>query len=252
MSSINLKLLSKTLREGLLDLIFPRQDLWTEEPLEDLEGKGLYLSSESRRYLQSIREPFCGVCGFPLYGKAIRSDGCEQCHHLDPIFDSNRSVLLLNRLGRRIIHELKYRNGLYMVTDIERIVETCGGLADRVKGHILVPIPLHPRKLRERGFNQSLILAEVFDRVRGDDLTEIRELLVRKRDTDSQTLMDRKTRIENVKRAFELNSHFEGDRAKPVTLIDDVFTTGSTINECAKTLKKAGFNTIRALTFGHG
>ena len=252
MSSINLKLLTKTLREGLLDLIFPRQDLWTDEPLEYLNGEGRYLSPESHRYLQIIQEPFCGVCGFPLYGKAISSDGCEQCNHLDPIFESNRSVLLLNRLGRRIIHELKYRDGLYMVTDIERIVETCVGLADRVKGHILVPIPLHSRKLRERGFNQSLILAEVFDRVHGDELTEIRELLVRKRDTDSQTLMDRKTRTENVKRAFELSAHVEGDRAKPVMLIDDVFTTGSTINECSKTLKMAGFSKIRALTFGHG
>jgi len=240
------------IKEGFLDLVFPRQDLRNEEPLEFQHGAGRYLSPQSRQYLYVIRPPCCGVCGFPLYGKTEGSTGCQKCQHLKPVFESNRSVLLLNRLGRRMVHDLKYHQGFHLLPDMEGIVREAEGLRDRVEGRILVPIPLHPRKLRERGFNQSEELARVFKKTLGDSSTCILPLLIRKTDTASQTMMDRKTRIANVQHAFALNPKLSLPSSQPITLVDDVFTTGSTINACAKLLKQRGFNSVCSLTFGHG
>ena len=236
----------------MLDLVYPRFDLWTEATLDDNSKPGFYISEQSRRSLKIISRPLCRTCGFPLEGDTEDSAACEHCRHLNAVFESNRSVLLLDRLGRKIIHQLKYHEGFYLLPDIAIILGNCESLRARVAGHLLVPVPLHSRKLRERGYNQSLLLAEVFKDVWGDRDTEILELLTRTKDTDSQTLMDRKTRVANVKEAFVFKTGLVVNTDRPVTLVDDVFTTGSTINACAMQLRKAGFSRIAALTLGHG
>lgn len=243
------------LREALLDLLFPRQDLWTHEPMLDSVTGGKYLSATSIRYLRFIHAPVCDTCGFPLYGVTDGSDACQQCRHLaSPAFESNRSMLLLNRLGRRIVHELKYHEGLYLLEDLAFLARNHASwdLSERVRGHQLVPVPLHALKLRERGYNQSLLLANVFAQNLGDSNTCVIDALIRTRATDSQTLMDRRTRMRNVRSAFAMRSDVCLDPNRPVTLVDDVFTTGSTIHACALTLRKAGVKTVRSLTLGHG
>jgi ComF family protein len=240
------------MKHSLLDLIFPRRDLWTDAPVETPPERGLYLSPRSQRYLRVIQAPFCGCCGYPLHGQTDGSEACQQCRHLEPQFQSNRSVLLMNRLGRRLVHEFKYHGGQHLLTDIRRIVAGCDDLRDRIAGHQLVPIPLHPRKERERGFNQSLLLARVFEAELGDSGTRVVACLKRVRDTESQTLKDRKSRLENMRGAFVMNPGVDWDPSIPVTVVDDVFTTGSSINEAARALRQAGAGQIDALTLGHG
>jgi len=242
----------QTAKDALLDLLYPRQDLWTEDPIESASLNGYYLTEDSRRYLYMIHSPICGTCGFPLSGDTVDAFACEHCRHLDPVFESNRSVVLLNRLGRQMVHELKYHRGLYLLRDIELILKENPEIRERIQGHTLVPVPLHPRKLRERGYNQSYHLALVFEAAYGDADTSVRELLVRERDTDSQTLKDRSDRIANVKHAFAVNSKIPVIPDSPVTIVDDVYTTGSTINECASVLRSVGIKQIKSLTFGHG
>ena len=238
---------------GFLDLVFPRNDLFFNHGLDYKADGGLYLGEDSRRYLRLIHEPFCGTCGFPLFGRARQDGECQKCIHLEPHFEANRSVIQLNRLGKRIVHELKYHQGQYLSADIRSIIAESRHIEAWIKGSILVPIPLHSRKFRERGYNQSLLLAEAFAAVWGDSDTEICQLLRRSVDTATQTLMDRNTRMKNVRGAFTLNPACDrrGD-PRPVTIVDDVFTTGSTINECARILKRSGYRVIRSLTFGHG
>ena len=243
----------QTLWHGFLDLVFPRNDLFFNRGLDYRPEDGLYLGEDSSRYIRLIREPFCATCGFPLFGRAKDDGECQKCIHLKPNFEANRSVILLNRLGKRIMHELKYHQGEYLMQDIRHIMAQSGHLEEWIKGSILVPIPLHGRKFRERGYNQSELIAKAFAEVWGGSDTEICSLLRRDVDTATQTLMDRQARMKNVKGAFTLNPSCDrrGD-PRPVTIIDDVFTTGSTINECARILKKSGYRVIRSLTFGHG
>jgi len=242
----------QTVKEGLLDLVFPRQDLVSGEALEYKDDGRFYLSQDSSEQLQFIHEPVCNICGFPLFGKTEGSAGCEKCAHLKPHFESNRSVLLINRIGRRLVHDLKYHKGTYLLRDIERIMLMCVELKSRVAERILVPVPLHARKLRERGYNQSALIAEGFRKTLGNENTKVIHLLKRVKDTDSQTLMDRKTRLNNVNHAFELNTTITLDLSTPISIIDDIFTTGSTINACADVLRRTGYKNVQSLTLGHG
>jgi ComF family protein len=116
---------------------------------------------------------------------------------------------------------------------------------------VIVPVPLHPRKYRERTFNQSELIAEALVRVAGG-ATCMRRLLRRTADTVSQTHHDRRTRQSNLKNAFALASGATINPGQHYLLVDDVFTTGSTLNSCAQALRRAGALNLDVATFGHG
>jgi ComF family protein len=127
------------------------------------------------------------------------------------------------------------------------------GYPDYLRGAVLVPVPLHPRKLRERGYNQSRLLAECCVAAAGKvGGVRIEELLRRRVDTESQTHFDRATRQRNLKNAFALASRVAINPAQRYLLVDDVFTTGSTLNACAAVLRRAGCVSVDVVTFGHG
>jgi ComF family protein len=107
---------------------------------------------------------------------------------------------------------------------------------------LLVPVPLHPRRLKERGFNQALLLAKAFP-----DKPLAREVLIRVRHTMPQSGLNPKERRENVKRAFTAPRP-EEIKGKSVLLIDDVYTTGATVRECARILRQAGALEVAVLT----
>jgi ComF family protein len=109
---------------------------------------------------------------------------------------------------------------------------------------LIVPVPLHPAKRRERGFNQAELLAEsLTDRVSAP----LRPVLERTRYTTTQTAFDRSERMENLRGAFRLRKNSDVRHLR-VLLIDDVLTTGSTLSECARVLKKAGATSVCAAT----
>jgi len=112
-------------------------------------------------------------------------------------------------------------------------------------------VPLHPRKLRERRYNQSLLLAECGERVAAGRAV-VGELLRRVVDTESQTHYDRAARQKNLKNAFALASGASINPAQRYLLVDDVFTTGSTLNACAAVLRRAGALNLDVVTLGHG
>jgi ComF family protein len=110
---------------------------------------------------------------------------------------------------------------------------------------LIVPVPLHPKRLRQRGFNQSGLLAGEFSRRIKVPVSF--DIVVRKKQTQPQTRLKRGERLKNVKGAFEI-SGAERIRGRRILLIDDVFTTGTTLSECAKTLKKGGATEVYAIT----
>jgi ComF family protein len=148
------------------------------------------------------------------------------------------------------VHALKYRAEFHVLRDITDLARRASWFASYVYGARLVPVPLHPRKLRERGFNQSLLLAQAF--ARAGPVLGVDDVLVRHGDTGTQTFLDREARQANVKKAFAVG---EGRRLYPgarYVLVDDVFTTGSTLSACAAVLRAAGCAHVDVLTLGHG
>jgi ComF family protein len=110
--------------------------------------------------------------------------------------------------------------------------------------HRLIPVPLHPKRLRQRGFNQSVVLAKYLTPLLGIELDYLN--LKRIRNTKSQTSLHSKERRKNVRNAFEVIDK-KSILRKSIILVDDVATTGNTLNECARTLKRAGASEVLAI-----
>ena len=209
-----------------------------------------YLSREALRTIIFAKDPFCPTCGHPFWGKAEASQVCPHCVELDPFFGEGRTCAIMHGAARQLLVELKYRHGLHVLPDIFALVGMVPGFLEFLHGAILVPVPLHPRKLRWRGFNQSRRIADIL--AEGGNQVRVKELLCRCRPTPSQTQLPRKERQLNVQGAFALKPKVELSLDERLVIVDDVFTTGATLNACACVLKEAGFERIDVVTICHG
>ena len=201
--------------------------------------------------IHRVRAPHCAVCGHPFFGAVEGERLCPHCETLHPAYREGRTFTLLKGPARALVHELKYHRGQHVLVDLETLVRESAETLDFIRGAALVPVPLHPRKRRSRGYNQAQLLAEALARAAGGG-TRVEEPLRRVLHLDSQTHLDRKKRQENLKNAFALAPGFTLDTQQHYILIDDVFTTGSTLNACARILRRAGCRKLDVVTFGHG
>jgi ComF family protein len=151
---------------------------------------------------------------------------------------------------RELIHRVKYNREIWIMKILGRIL--LQGLADsRLSGQefdAIVPVPLHSKRLREREFNQAALLAGQLSCATG---TPMREVLVRSRYTGTQTALDRAERRQNLRNAFSLRKN-ANVTDQNLLLIDDVLTTGSTLDACAAVLLEQGAESVRALTLARG
>ncbi|MDQ8203669.1 ComF family protein [Pelagicoccus sp. SDUM812003] len=200
--------------------------------------------------VQLVREPKCLTCGFPFFGETESKAGCMHCEHLSPVFGQGWSVSLFRGPVRHLIHELKYERGFWALRDIAAMARLGPGLREFVGDAILLPVPLHARKMRERGYNQSELIVRELAKVFPD--SEMGDVLERRVDTVSQTRFNRRERVRNLKNAFSLRRNRAIQPGRRYVIVDDVFTTGSTLNACAHALEQAGAGRIDVLTIGHG
>ena len=160
------------------------------------------------------------------------------------------SVVRSRRVIRELIHRLKYNREIWIVKTLGRILVQ--GLEDvRLSGQdfdAIVPVPLHQKRLREREFNQAALLAGQLSRASG---LPVRDVLVRSRYTGTQTALDRAERRQNLRNAFSLRKNADVTDQN-LLLIDDVLTTGSTLDACAAILLEQGAESVRALTLARG
>ena len=202
--------------------------------------------------IEFAREPCCPTCGYPFYGE-VEEEGervCEHCEGLAPVFSEGRTAVLFKGAPRALIHDLKYHGAVFALHDIEALLKKSPRALEIARDAVLVPVPLHPRKERQRGYNQARLIAERIAKIAGGIRIEM--LLRRVVDTVSQTALDRETRRANLKKAFALTRGARINPALKYVLVDDVFTTGSTLNACARVLRRAGCANINILTFAHG
>jgi ComF family protein len=218
---------------------------------EATAGGFRHLCARCVRQLEFVRPPHCTTCGHPFYGVVEGERSCVKCEGLDPVFRTGRTAVLFRGPARSLVIELKYHRGLHVLADMAEIFRRSPDLLAAVRGAILVPVPLHPRKARERGYNQSLLIAKLVATVAGDG-ARVESILRRAVDTPTQTAFDRRTRMANLKNAFALAPGVAINPTFRYILVDDVFTTGSTLNSCARALRRAGGLSLDVVTFGHG
>lgn len=220
------------LKRVALDLFFPRWCVGCGK-------EGSYICDDCRPGLPFILPPVCSRCGRPLDDKGA----CRGCDNTPAEIDGIRSPFLFNGVIRRAIHEFKYRNLRMLAPSLARLLYDY--LAENpLPGDVLVPVPLHRKRLRERGYNQSALVAGELGKLCGLPVSV--DCLVRRGYTPPQARSAGVSeRRGNVADAFAcLDSRLKN---KGVILIDDVSTSGATLNACAGVLKEAGASSVWGL-----
>jgi ComF family protein len=196
--------------------------------------------------MTSIVSPLCRRCGLPFTSRAGEDHTCSECLIENRYFRKARAFGVYQGTLMEAIHRLKYGGKTSLSKPLSTLAkDTFYRFWDASSIDLLLPVPLHIRRLRERGFNQAHLVNRKWARQEGipfDGLT-----LSRRRWTEPQTSLTRAERRKNVKGAFYLRRR---DKVKGlrILLVDDVFTTGATVNECAKVLMKAGAGSVDVLT----
>ena len=207
---------------------------------------GDYLCNDCEAKTIRIVPPFCEKCSEPFDGSIHDPFTCANCAHRTMHFDAAVAAYRGRGVVRQIIHEFKYGRQIHLQHLVARWL--CAALDDeRLRGRkfdVIVPVPLHASRQRERGFNQANLIAQLLS---ADTSIPAKPLLERIRYTTTQTALDRAERIENLHNAFRLRKNADV-QALRVLLIDDVLTTGSTLSECARVLKRAGALSVHAAT----
>jgi len=207
---------------------------------------GDYLCNECEEKIVRITAPFCQTCSEPFEGSITSAFTCANCAHRKIYFDAAVAAYRGRGIVREIIHEFKYGRQIHLRHLVSRWLQAALN-DERLRDchfNIIVPVPLHPARQRERGFNQASLLAELLS---AHTSIPSKPMLERVRYTTTQTALDRSERMENLHNAFRLRKNADV-RGLRVLLIDDVLTTGSTLSECARVLKRAGALSVHAAT----
>lgn len=247
----HIKKLMGTLRmatEGPVRLLYPEVcQVCFQSAATPSEG---FVCDECQRGISSIQSPFCNRCGLPFGGEIQQSFQCPNCRDVRLFFISARSACVANVLMLDLLHRYKYGNARWLDPLFERLLvdavynASINEVWDRV-----VPMPLYSVRQRERGYNQSAFLAESVGNCL--NLPYLEGVVKRIAHTPSQTMLNRKQRVANVAKAFEVVDNNEIVNRR-ILLIDDVFTTGATANECARVCMQAGAKSVHVWTLARG
>ena len=203
------------------------------------------------RRVQVIQGPGCEVCGRLFDPLAKGAPICALCRALEPPYARARAAWAFDGPVREAIHRYKYQRRFALAPRLARAMIGAPGaqtMLNQWRPQWLVPVPLHPSRGRARGFNQSALLARELSKICG---IETLDLLRRVRRTPPQVGLSGQARQRNVRGAFAMDERlWEGKGGARLLLLDDVFTTGSTLAECAATLVEAG--AIRSRRFNGG
>lgn len=196
---------------------------------------------ECRKKLKVIKEPACEICGRPLKTFSSR---CRDCTGKQFDFDGGKCLYAYSDVTASI-YKFKYMNReAYSRDYAKEIADNFGDWLDGLKPDALIPVPLHKKRLIKRGYNQAEELAKEISLLTGIPVKA--SLVARVKNTVPQKLKDRKDRFSNVKKAFIVRENVVDLRR--VVIVDDIFTTGSTIAALAHELKKAGVEKVFYLT----
>ncbi|MEX2581029.1 MAG: ComF family protein [Verrucomicrobiales bacterium] len=231
-------------RQTLVGWVYPPVCGACEEPLEtSRQVDRPFLCEECESTLEPVGEDYCGVCGQRYHAFVSRLSRCANCGDRELGIDFAVSAYRSSGVARGLMHRFKYEKQRHL----SRLM---GTLLDEVwrdrrlhrDSWFVVPVPLHPRRMRERGFNQSHEIAgELVRRAPANVNLTLCPALKRVRHTVRQAQLDRHDRLRNLSDAFEIGGRLPKSAKVPAgwLIVDDVVTTGTTVSECAGVLRGA-------------
>ena len=215
---------------------------------------GSCLCQGCRSQYTAVASPLCPHCGLPFEASHGPDHTCGDCIKRPPCYSEARAAGIYQGVLRATIHQFKYKGRENLARPLGRLLWlTFCDHWEPDRFDWIIPVPLHPERLRKRGFNQAQALVREWPRLAtqyGLPLSAARispDLLVRHRPTEPQTGLKRDRRIINLRRAFSVTDQ-QRLRDRSILLVDDVLTTGATADICAKTLLNAGASDVRVLT----
>lgn len=211
---------------------------------EFIQGEGGFCGSCWQKF-NFITYPFCVKCGREFEIRTAEGyNECLGCISSPPSFDRARSIFKFDENSKNIIHAFKYYDKTTLATHFAKML--CERYADEISGtSMIIPVPMYRFKRLFRMYNPPQIIAEAMGKKA--KIQVVSDLLTKVKWTKSQTSLTRKARIANISSSIGIH---DGNRVKGkrVILVDDVITTGTTINHCAKILKKAGAKEVIAMS----
>lgn len=197
--------------------------------------------------IQPLSGPFCPCCGRPFASSCALlyspDHVCGACRSHHPAYTRAWSLYPYASPLREAVHLFKYNKKVSLANALGALMDR--GLIESIQVDVIIPVPLSLTRLKAREYNQSLLLADRVSQARNIPLSY--DNLVRIRETAPQTELSRAVRLKNLRRAFAVRRP-QDMTGKHVLVIDDVFTTGTTVNECAKALRKAGASEVYVCT----
>ncbi|MDY6838656.1 MAG: ComF family protein [Thermodesulfobacteriota bacterium] len=205
-----------------------------------------YFCASCRSNIAEIASPLCSTCGLPFVSREGEDHTCSECLVERKYFRRARAFGVYEGSLMEAIHRFKYTKKTSLSRPLSALTkETFCQFWGPEAIDLLIPVPLHIRRLRERGFNQAYLMIRRWAKL--EEIPCDAFAMLRTRWTEPQTSLSRKERKKNMRRAFAVRNP-ESIRGRRVLLIDDVYTTGSTANECARVLAEAGAELVDVLT----
>ena len=231
--------------QAILDMLYPVRCPVCGEIVTPKDRK---ICSPCEKKLQVINEPRCKKCSKPI--EQDQREYCSDCERRDYHYKYGYSLWIYDSIMKKSISDFKYRyKKEYANYYIDKVVQYYGNAINKLGPDVLVPVPIHKSKYRERGYNQAEILARGI----GKDLNipVLPHLLIRNKKTLPQKQLSDKERLKNLQEAFMVNEASVSKYSKKlnkILLVDDIYTTGSTIEACTNVLMRHGIEHICFIT----
>jgi len=235
--------------EGLLNFVFPLNCKICKKPIR--ESKGYSICENCFKTIELIEQPYCIKCGKPLVPtdvfKQNREILCLDCKKKKYSFKFSRSTGVYDKVLKKCIHLFKYYGEKKLAKPLGKLMVDYLLKNNDFENEfeLIIPVPLHKNDLKKRGFNQSVLLSKVIGDYFSIPVGE--SVLIKKKLTPFQVNLSKKEREKNILRSFSVEKP-EEIKGKNILILDDVFTTGATVEECAKELMKARAKNIFVLT----
>jgi ComF family protein len=231
---------------NIIKLIFPPKCCLCEKIVEDENS----LCLECWEKIKFIKPPFCCKCSSPLEFNISDEDICLSCIKNNPSYIKLRSAVVYDRNSARIIFKFKFFDKMHLKKFMAKcMAKSAEDILENVD--ILIPVPLHKKRLVMRKYNQSKLLSDELAKI--TKKKTIYDFLYKNAHTIPQAKLKQNERMTNLKNKFSINPKYLKDLDKykhlNFAIVDDVVTTGSTVNECTKTLNEAGIKNVYVISF---
>lgn len=225
---------------SILEFFLPRLCLFCGAAVG--EEAAVAVCPECKGQIEWVASPLCTCCGAVFASRDGADRVCGDCQAEPPPFTRARAAAIYDGPAAQAIKRFKFNRQMAFLPVMQHWLQSPLCLELVRSADLIVPVPLHPKRLKQRGFNQALLLARAFPQG-----TVAREALARVRHTVPQVELKPKERRDNVKGAFAVPDPALV-KSKNILLLDDVYTTGATVRECAKVLRRAGARQVDVVT----